>query len=472
MRRNLLAEQHLQHMPSSSFSSSSVSSDRRYTNGPDSTSLLTQTQQPSPQPSSTFTPSKLILPLTVIVAMTLFSLSSVLKPKTEATSTETGATSRSRTISPEQLSKTNEFAFKLFGETAISQKDVVISPLSLSSSLSLAHLGASPNSQAHVEFSSVIGAESHTVSSESLAKDVTLSIANSVWMKQNLLDTYINNVNKVSTIKPTIRQFPFTAKDVNTWVKTSTNGQIKEILNEPISKDLVALLINAVYLKAPWTTRFSKADTVNKPFKNMDDNIKSIPMMALRDQRFPYTYTTIKDDKEIRIVQLPYGNDKTYAATFIVPVNKVKATETLEQIIAKLQIAPSTFAKWLGSLKDTKIDSLQLPKFQMEFGVMSVKPHLQNIGLKTPFIMNEQSPPLSGMTDDKNSYISDVLHKARVEFTEDGTTASAATAVIVFTRSLQPALVVHMDRPFLFVIHERISGLALFTGRVDNPKPI
>jgi serpin B len=67
-----------------------------------------------------------------------------------------------------------------------------------------------------------------------------------------------------------------------------------------------------------------------------------------------------------------------------------------------------------------------------------------------------------------------VLHKAFVEVNEKGAEAAAATAVIMVkksaakeTRPFIPDF--RADRPFLFLIRDRESGVILFLGRVTQP---
>jgi serpin B len=49
--------------------------------------------------------------------------------------------------------------------------------------------------------------------------------------------------------------------------------------------------------------------------------------------------------------------------------------------------------------------------------------------------------------------------------------AAAATAVAMRTRSLRPEpLPLRIDRPFLFLLRDNASGLALFLGRVSDPE--
>ena len=73
--------------------------------------------------------------------------------------------------------------------------------------------------------------------------------------------------------------------------------------------------------------------------------------------------------------------------------------------------------------------------------------------------------PLTGRRD---LFMGMVIHEARVEVTEEGTEAGAATAVQM-KKGPAPA-VFTADHPFLFLVRDKRSGSILFLGRVVNPK--
>ena len=60
-----------------------------------------------------------------------------------------------------------------------------------------------------------------------------------------------------------------------------------------------------------------------------------------------------------------------------------------------------------------------------------------------------------------------MVHQADIAVDEKGTTAAAATGVIVVTISVEVPLVV--DRPFLFFIVHQPTNTLLFAGRVVDP---
>ena len=69
--------------------------------------------------------------------------------------------------------------------------------------------------------------------------------------------------------------------------------------------------------------------------------------------------------------------------------------------------------------------------------------------------------------------IGEVLHQAWVQVDEEGTEAAAATAVMMVALGVpseppEPVPFV-VDRPFLFVLRDDVTGAVLFFGRVVDP---
>ena len=78
-----------------------------------------------------------------------------------------------------------------------------------------------------------------------------------------------------------------------------------------------------------------------------------------------------------------------------------------------------------------------------------------------------QRADFSGMTGRKDLFISNVIHKAFIEVTEEGTEASAATAVVMKRGGGSASFVA--NRPFCFLIRDRGTGSILFLGRLADP---
>jgi len=93
---------------------------------------------------------------------------------------------------------------------------------------------------------------------------------------------------------------------------------------------------------------------------------------------------------------------------------------------------------------------------------------LKALGMEIAFIPDQAD--LTGIyKGPENLYISEVKHKTFVEVNEEGTEAAAATSVGLTLASAAPSFSMRVDRPFVFFIRERSSGVILFIGKIVEP---
>ena len=117
---------------------------------------------------------------------------------------------------------------------------------------------------------------------------------------------------------------------------------------------------------------------------------------------------------------------------------------------------------------------LELPKFKIEGGSVSLASALKARGMKDAFT---PAADFSGITTPEKPAVErlalgDVIHQAFVAVDEKGTEAAAATAVIgVGTTSVDPPEeVIHVtfDKPFVFFVRDNATGAVLFLGRLAS----
>ena len=110
-----------------------------------------------------------------------------------------------------------------------------------------------------------------------------------------------------------------------------------------------------------------------------------------------------------------------------------------------------------------------IPKFKYNYGE-SLKEILPELGMETAF-----NPDLADFTkindlsvpDSRPLYIDDVIHKTKIEVTEKGTKAAAATAVVMGADAAAPIekkkVYIYLDRPFVYMIVDK-NNVPLFIG--------
>ncbi len=280
-------------------------------------------------------------------------------------------------------------------------------------------------------------------------------IANSIWGHSGIpfLPAFLTAGK--AHFDAEVRAFDFNAPAtlgiINDWVSAKTDGKIPTIL-DGISSAEVMFLINAIYFKGSWRMAFDPAQTRNAPFHAADGSTQSVPTMNLKPELQRYSAT-----RDFEIVELLYGNG-AFAMDIVLP----RADRTLADLTAGLDAARWT--EWVADLHDREI-GLALPRFKLEYK-RELNDDLKALGMRIAF--DAGLADFSGIANvaPERLYITKVLHKTFVDVDEEGTEAAAVTSVGIGVTSAPPTI--QIDRPFLFVIRERLSGTILFLGQITR----
>lgn len=301
------------------------------------------------------------------------------------------------------------------------------------------------------------------------AEPIALTVANRLYGQ----DGYAFHVQFLNLLSNAYKA-PFEAMDfsksaaarkhINGWVEKETRDRIKDLIGEgQLTPATRMVLVNAIYLKAPWADKFYAESTKPKPFHAAGGAAKNVPTMQRQDD-FGYA----KKDGYSAVTVPYYGGDLHFVV--IVP-DAVDGLASVEKKLTRESLAEcATLPR-----KDV---ILHLPKFKIEGDSVPLGSELQALGMKTAFDQPAGSADFSRMALRKPSdylFISEVVHKTFIAVDEKGTEAAAATAVIMAAGSAPPTeppkpVEVKVDRPFVFAIQHRESGACLFLGRVTNPQ--
>jgi len=292
--------------------------------------------------------------------------------------------------------------------------------------------------------------------------DITLNIANSVWLRQGLQfnPAYMDILDSYYMAQASTLDFaePSSKDTINKWVSEKTNGKIEEIVDEIKPLD-IAFLINAIYFNANWSTPFEQGLTSKKDFTLLDGSKVKADLMSKT------AHLLYQENNEFQAVELPYGENGRYVMRVYLPKEDVKFDKFVNSINKE------SLQQWGGNFSSMK-GVLELPKFKTEYS-SSMKDILISMGIKEAF--NSNSADFSKMVtivDGGIVYISEVVHKTYIDVNEKGTEAAAATSVgMSATSAPQPEEMFEMivDRPFVFTIDDKESGETLFIGAIINP---
>lgn len=360
----------------------------------------------------------------------------------------------------------NKFGLKLFREICAEENDsnVFISPLSVSMALGMTYNGANGETQEAMQNAlelSGLSLEEVNQSYKSLIELLTgldpkvrFDIANSIWYRQgwDFEQDFLNLCKEYFDALVTGLDFshPDAPKTINAWVDQSTNGKIKEIVDDPINPFFVMFLINAIYFKGNWTYQFDPDLTKDDKFILPDGVTKPCQMMSQLGD-FKYFSNPV-----FQAIDLPYG-DGEFSMTIFLP----RPEADINSLIA--EFSPESWDEWVSSFSEQSLE-LFLPRFKLEceFGLNQV---LKSMGMEIAF--DPDRADFTKMFKPGGIWISRVKHKTFVEVNEEGTEAAAVTSVVMGTASVNP--IMRVDRPFVFAIRENHSQTILFIGKVVNP---
>jgi serpin B len=384
-------------------------------------------------------------------------------------------------------------------------KGVVISPASVAMALEMARAGAAGTTATDLDnllrlrgwdpVSTGMGAVDRLLAArdaswadqDGTAHELSLRIANMAFAQQGLTmqPTFLERIARTFDSGVGLVDYarnPETARQaINDWVSRQTLGRIANLLASGSVDTLTrVVLVNAIYMKANWAREFDATNTVAGAFTRLDGSKVSTPTMHLVGQQD----VVLARGTGWQATELRYlGADGTtpLAMTLIRPDNlpAFEASMTTASL-AKVQAAITAEQAKLAKVSYPASDvcgtypyavALALPKFAVDTNADLV-PVLKALGLTVATDVSRAD--FSGMTTQAPLYVSAVIHKANLEVDEQGTTAAAATAVVMSVGGCtgpNPATTVSLrfDRPFLFLVRDVQTGTILFMGRVTDP---
>jgi serpin B len=285
------------------------------------------------------------------------------------------------------------------------------------------------------------------------AEDVTLAIANRVFAQRGtaLLPSYLDVLTRDYGAPLAVADFAADAEasraTINDWVRRVTVGKIPQLFPAgTIRGNTKVVLVNAMYLDAPWKYRFDPASTRRAPF-----SLPGGERVEVDTMRFDEFLPSGRGDDWVA-VELPYRGDEL--SMLIVAPRDLDAFEAA--------LTPARLAEIAAQVKPGGIH-LSLPKFTFSFHT-SLVDTLEALGMGSLF----RGGDLSGMTGAPGLAVDAVEHETFLDVDEAGTKAAAATGAAI-ADSHGPTVVI--DRPFLFVVRDRPTGAVLFLGRVVDPRP-
>ncbi|MBR4048266.1 MAG: serpin family protein [Bacteroides sp.] len=372
----------------------------------------------------------------------------------------------------EMVGANNDFAFNFFNQLSFleGEKNMMVSPLSLTQAMAMLANGADGNTK--TELMKVLGFEGYSLVEMnayymnlnkgllSADKTTKLSLANSFWINNQYtaIDSYKKTLQ--NSYEAEVQELAFDntiCAKINRWIEENTYGCIKNMVSEgDINNSTVMALLNATYFKGAWKDKFKKKNTFKGNFEAPD---KSSFVEYMKQVGFE---ANVYEDGECKLIELPYGNE-AFGMVVVLPNEEVALGELMQSVDA------DKWQNWMEQLSLHTNVLVQLPKFTGKYEYNeNLKQTLIEMGVVDAF--SKLDADFSQMIEGK-TYVDIIKQNSFIEVNEEGTEAAAAVYTgMNMSDGGMKVFEFKATRPFFYAIKEKSTNAILFMGKVTNPK--
>ncbi len=349
--------------------------------------------------------------------------------------------------------------------------NVVFSPYSIETALSMVDAGAAGSTAAEIDHvlhtaqpasvaAGLAAVDARLLAAPRSPQSPRIDIADGLWVQSGLAlsKPFTQSLSSRFGSQPQAVDFTGAAgaarQSINSWVAARTAHLITNLFPAgTITSQTALVLANAIYIEAHWADPFSPSQTASGPFYTDAGPTVQAQFMT----RFPVAFSYV-GGHGYQAVELPYLHS-TMSMLLVMP-----AAGTLAHFEASL--SPRSLGELAKELSPTVLD-LRVPRFHLTLDT-GLKPILSELGMPAAF---SDAADFSGITTHIALKISAVEHAADLRVNEQGTVAAAATGIateptaVPFDRA--PRLT--LDHPFLAFLRDDATGAILFVAQVTNP---
>src|SRR5271157_140703 len=365
----------------------------------------------------------------------------------------------------------NAFTTASYKQLAGGDANLIVSPFNIATALSMALAGARGQTAEEIQavlhlhydptYDAALGALLADLAKAGNTAGSELHTANGLWVQKGFAiqpafeNTLANNYHAPLTPLDFIANPEAARSQINRWTEDHTKEKIKDLFPAgSLDAQTRLVLTSAIYFYGKWQDPFVTSRTQPAPF-TLPSGATTQASFMNQTSHFGYTETPSAQILEMR-----------YAGTGI--AFDVLLPKTLSGLPGlEKSLTPENLTGWLGNLA-TRDVQVSLPKFRAE-SAFSLHKALSTMGMPTAFTGKAD---FSGIDPKGGLAISEVVHEAFVDVSEQGTEAAAATGIGVRATAMrmpEQAVVFRADHPFIFLIRDTRTGVVLFIGRLMNP---
>ncbi len=357
-----------------------------------------------------------------------------------------------------------DFAVRLLQSSFSEEENILVSPVSVLSGLSLVANGAKGNSLAQIE--EVVGLSakelneymySYTAYLSEIADEYNkLYLANTLWINQDKKITVSNEFLQSNEIwhNAAIFNTPFDqkcAEYTNDWISDQTQGLVSDMMDE-VPEDSVTYLANSLVFDGVWMTSRGRGGYCY--FKSIDGTEKYVDnIMRSRDDFY------LEDEHVTGFGK--YFEDSTYAFVSLLP-NEDTDIDTYIQSLTGEKLQDLLY-------KSQKMDvDTRMPAFSFSYEV-DMKNALMEMGIED--IFDENLANLSGIgqvPEGERLQIDQFLYKTCIDVDENGMNTKLIATDVEVMATYQTLYIVDIERPFVIILLDCENNIPLLIGTVMN----
>jgi serpin B len=380
-----------------------------------------------------------------------------------------------QTLSQGWVLSSNQLGIEIF-KSLEGQKNVCISPFGISSALTLLYFGSGGETLRAIEGLMHFTGSPTAIKKEyqdlndffqsipfSGQRDLRILSASSLWVASNftlaptLQEVLVRDFKAAERRVDFSRQLETARYDINSWVRTRTDGKTEEMIPyDTLNENNRLVAINAFVFRAKWDKIDFKL-VQPSPFFASEDLTLAVPTIMCKGNLMTY------EDPLGTIVQVPYSEVKANGPRLRLILIIPKSAKELDQIQKALSLDQLT--TWINQLTLKKV-SLVLPKFQLNQFV-NLDNSLQKLGLKDVYTDQADFTKISG---EKGLMLSQTFHRSIFSVTQMGTEEPLSST---FSSSRVDATkeypLIQINHPFLFIVTDQTTGAIILLGRMVNP---
>lgn len=365
----------------------------------------------------------------------------------------------------------NKFSCNLFSKMSeTSENNTFISPISIYTVMAMLTNGAKGSTAA--ELTELLGVNDIKELNRVLKgylkgcqdDDVMICSANSVWIGNKLEKSA--DIDRLF-VKP-VKEFydaqvyenvdfesQNTVDKANKWAYDKTNKTIDKVI-ELFPKDIVFMLMNAIYFNGKWTEPFDEEFT-NDEYFDGTSNRKLVKMMHNGGS---YKYYS---DDYFNGLEMEYG-DGDYVMDLLMLSDDKKSTGDVWKSMTNDEQAAAVNA-FSTKADHREISEIQLPKIKIEYCNNNLKEVLKSMGVTKAFEDSAEFGNIGNMVK-----IDEIIHKSILNVDEESTEAAAVTLGLEDGAApiSDVGITYIVDRPFILFIRDTKSGIILFAGEINN----